>query len=327
MKFKENRSKYILILILILVFSIQACENDEVFQPVEPFPTTLSNTGIFVGKLPDLIPADEYTFYELSSELFSDYAEKQRLIKLPTGEELVQVDGGLPLFPNGTSLVKTFYYWNDKSDTSKGKKILETRLLVRQSNDWIVGVYKWNVEQTEAYLLSGGNDEAVNWINENGEPMQTTYHIPSTKECITCHQSDGVFKPIGPKLFNLNRPVQRNGATVNQLTYFQQKGLINAFHVSSIDSLPNYNDKSLSDDVRARAYMEVNCSHCHTSKGFAPDWLDFDFAYATPLDETAMVANKAQIIEAIESGKMPFIGTSILDREGVQLVTEYLKTL
>jgi len=142
MKFKDNRSKYILILIMILVFSIQACENDEVFQPTDHFPTRLSNTGIFVGKSSDLIPSDEYTFYELSSELFSDYAEKQRLIKLPPGEELVQVDGGLPNFPNGTSLVKTFYYWNDKSDTSKGKKILETRLLVRQSNDWIVGVYK-----------------------------------------------------------------------------------------------------------------------------------------------------------------------------------------
>jgi mono/diheme cytochrome c family protein len=260
--------------------------------------------------------------------LFSDYAEKQRFIKLPAGKQLTKVDSGLPTFPNGSKLVKTFYYWNDKSDPSKGKKIIETRLLVFEDDEWMVGVYKWNDVQTEAFLLSSGYDEAVNWINEKGENKQNTYHIPSTKECITCHQVNDVFKPIGPKLFNLNTTVKREGNTVNQLAFLQDKGLVDPFDISSIDSLPNYKDLDVSLELRARAYMEVNCSHCHnTNGGFAPKWLTFDFHNYTPLDETGIVDNKDQIIEMVDTETMPFIGTSIKDEAGVELIIEYLNTL
>ncbi len=307
--------------------SIHACQKDEIDQPSEYFPSTLSNTGIFSDQISDLIPSEEYIFYELSSILFSDYAEKQRLIKLPPGEQLNKIDSGLPTFPNGTSLVKTFYYWNDKRTPSKGKKIIETRLLVKENDEWIVGVYKWNDEQTEAYLLSSGNDEAMNWINEKGEAKVTTYHIPSTKECVTCHQSNGEFLPIGPKLYNLNTPVVRNSETLNQLDYFQQIGLINNFNISLIDKLPDYKDVSFSLEERGRAYMDVNCSHCHNPGGFTPKWFDFDFRYYTPLDETDIKPNKSTIIEQIESGAMPFTGTSILDQEGVDLLVEFLNTL
>lgn len=310
----------------ILLLSIHACNKDKITQIDEDFPLELSDMGVFMDPISDLIPSSGYYFYELSSELFSDFAEKQRLIKLPPGEQLAKIDNGLPSFPNGTSIAKTFYYWNDERSPSKGRKIIETRFLIRKNDQWKVAIYKWNKSQTEAYLLSSGNDEPMNWISEKGEGKVTTYHIPSTKECNTCHQSDGQLDLIGPKLNNLNRQVNRDGKTLNQLDHFQQIGLINSFDITSIDSLPNYKDSSFSYTERGRAYMEINCSHCHSPGGFS-DWLNMDFRYYTPLDETGILSRKQNIINAVKSGFMPHIGTSLLDEEAVNVIVEYINSL
>jgi len=42
----------------------------------------LSDYHIFQGTAPDLKPTDNFMTYELSAGLFTDYAEKQRLIKV-----------------------------------------------------------------------------------------------------------------------------------------------------------------------------------------------------------------------------------------------------
>ena len=60
--------------------------------------------------------------FELSTSLFTDYAEKQRLIKLPANTKLIGISDGLPEFPDETVLAKTFYYYVDKSDSTKKKK-------------------------------------------------------------------------------------------------------------------------------------------------------------------------------------------------------------
>ena len=69
---------------------------------------------IYSGKVSDLTPAEGFIKYELATPLFTDYAEKERLIKIPAGSSLGIAGDGLPTFPNGTILVKTFFYWNDK---------------------------------------------------------------------------------------------------------------------------------------------------------------------------------------------------------------------
>ncbi|MCH8902436.1 MAG: hypothetical protein IIA45_00745 [Bacteroidetes bacterium] len=322
----DNKKRNVSILFAILLFTIHACQKNN-FGPTDPdFPLKLSEIGVFTSPISDLIPASDYYLYELSSELFSDYAEKQRLIRLPAGEQLTKIDDGLPTFPDGTWIVKTFYYWKDERTPSKGKNIIETRFLILENNEWKVAVYKWNDSQTEAYLLTSGNDEPRNWINEKGEGKVTTYHIPSNKECFTCHQSDGKMTLIGLKLYNLNRQVERNGDTLNQLDHFQQLGLINNFDITSVDNLADYNDDSSSDEERGRAYMEINCSHCHSPGGFS-DWLGLDFRNYTPFDETGIESKKTFLVGNVESGFMPFIGTSLPDEKGIEIMKAYVKTL
>ena len=60
--------------------------------------------NIFKGKASDLIPDRGFMPYELSTTLFSDYAEKQRLIKLPAGSSLKAANNALPEFPEVTSI-------------------------------------------------------------------------------------------------------------------------------------------------------------------------------------------------------------------------------
>ncbi|WP_207531982.1 hypothetical protein [Desertivirga arenae] len=52
------------------------------------FPTSLKEYGLFDGPIDRLQPAVNVFSYQLSSALFTDYAEKQRLIRLPRGKRI-----------------------------------------------------------------------------------------------------------------------------------------------------------------------------------------------------------------------------------------------
>ena len=286
----------------------------------------LSDNSIFQGKLSDLVPATGYELYELSSQLYTDYAEKQRLIKLPAGETLQPVDDGLPEFPDGTILVKTFYYYHDKRDTAAGKKIIETRLLIKSGNRWSVGTYLWNEAQNEATLIATGLNKTINWINEAGEPKVISYHIPKNGECNTCHQYSDKMIPIGPTMRNLNRNVTRNGTNKNQLQHLQEAGIFDAIDPSSYSSLPDWSNTSVNLAERARAYLDVNCAHCHNPGGFAAG-TDLILSYHTPLENTRILKRKEAIIRRMARGQMPKLGTTIVHKEGLELIKSYINSL
>lgn len=312
-------------LFILFFFFAQACQKEHELSE-EDFPSKLSAANIFSGALSDLAPYSDYIPYELASELFSDYAEKQRLIKLPAGTQMTKINDVLPIFPEGTSIVKTFYYWNDKRDASKGKRILESRVLLLKNGSWLYGTYQWNSDQTEAYLLTSGSDQLVNWVDEYGIPNATSYRIPNMTECTTCHQQSMHVKPLGPKLHNLHLLVNNNGSLINQLTYFQNIGLMNNFDISTISAIPNYKDSNLTKEQKSRAYLDANCGHCHNPHGTSND-LELDLRYHTPLENTAILGSQSVLIERLESGQMPLIGTSVLDRAYVQQITQYLNSL
>ena len=114
----------------------------------------ISAYNIFTGDPVALTPGNGFQLYELATGLFTDYAEKQRLIKLPAGTAITAIHDGLPQFPDGTILVKTFYYFNDKRNAAAGKRLIETRLLIKNNGLWTAGAYVWNNEQTDAVPVS-----------------------------------------------------------------------------------------------------------------------------------------------------------------------------
>ncbi len=323
-----------------LIVTVTACNRDadqpgrEVTIPDFNFPESivfeqsLSSYNIFEGNAADLVPASDFHLVELSAILFTDYAFKQRLVKVPAGTQMNRMDDGSVDYPDGTILTKTFYYQNDERNTDLGRRIIETRLLIKENGIWNIATYLWNQAQTDATLAIDGSDTQVTWVDAQGISRSTLYHVPSQNECMTCHQSSSVLSPIGPSLRNLNRTVERNGNNLNQLTHLQGLGILNGFDVNQVPQIVDYNDQSAPLAERGRAYLDMNCSHCHNPTGW--DYAterQFDFRYETAFEQTGIQFEEDKITNALLDGEMPFIGTTVMDQEGVNLVIEYIESL
>lgn len=321
-------------LILIACSDNDDRSDDQVEIPNFNFPQTvnfeeyLSAYDIFADTFADLKPTEDFHLLELSSILFTDYAHKQRLVKVPEGKQMTRLSDGSIDFPDGTVLVKTFFYYNDERDISLGRKIIETRLLIKESNTWNVATYLWNQAQTDASLALNGSDIPISWIDTKGNSLSNLYHVPAENECITCHQSSATMIPLGPSLRNLNRVVERNGTNLNQIHHLQSLGILHDFEISQVPQIVDYNNLNASLSERGRAYLAMNCAHCHHPEAWQESAEhDFDFRYDVSLRQTGILFEKDKIIEAVLDRDMPFIGTSILDQEGINLIVEFIESL
>lgn len=265
----------------------------------------------------------EFVRYELATPLFTDYAEKARWIKVPKGAHLTVTGDGLPEFPDGTILVKTFFYWLDRRDTAKGRQLVETRVLLKSAGGWQAATYVWNREQTDATLTTTGEKMEINWIDETGAGRNIRYRVPTSTQCTTCHRSGKEIIPIGFKVRNLNVPVMREGRIINQLTYFSARGMMASIDPSGYSTLPAWNDTTASLEKRARAYLDVNCAHCHNEKGYCSK-SDFRPAFGNSLPDTKIMDKKKSILRFLRSGRMPLLGTTVVHQEGLQLIANYL---
>lgn len=333
-----KRSISTVIIALILFFTSCKKDNeaysDNIKIPDFNFPKTvqfeqnLSSYNIFTGTPSDLVPIDDYKLLELSSVLFTDYTYKQRLVKVPSGATISKHSDGSLEFPDGTILTKTFYYYNNENDLSEGKNIIETRLLIKESNTWNVATYIWNESQTDATLETNGKDIQITWKNTNGINQTTLYHIPDKNECMTCHQSNSALSPIGPSILNLNRDVEREGTSINQLHYLQSLNILATFDFDEKSQMVDFNNSSESLTDRGRAYLAMNCAHCHNPYAWdRTSEREFDFRYETPLSQTGISYEEEKIIKSVQSKEMPLLGTSMLDQEGINLLVEYLTSM
>ena len=324
--------KHLIIVMVLLILAtvaavyMQGCDANAAAGRFASLLPHISDYHIFQDNPTSLTPANGYHLYELSTGLFTDYAEKQRLINVPEGATITATDNGLPDFPDGAILVKTFYYYNDKRDTSKGKRLIETRLLVKSNGQWNAGTYVWNKEQTEATLATGSSNTPVTWTNKEGTARNISYHIPSPKDCGTCHNTGNSLMPVGIKIRNLNINVVRDHDTINQLRYFQQTGIMKPADPANFAQLPAWQNTTLTLEERVRAYLDVNCAHCHNDKGSCSQ-SRLRFGWDVPFEDTRIAGNTNRIINMLSKGRMPRIGTTIIDEEAVALITTYLKTL
>jgi uncharacterized repeat protein (TIGR03806 family) len=295
------------------------------------FTPTLSELGFFQGALVDIEPADGVQLYEIRSTLFTDYTRKQRLIKLPVGQTLRYANSDLlPLYPNNTLIAKTFYYYVDERDPSLGKKIIETRVFLKLQSGWQATDYVWNDTMTEAFRDDVGGTVDISYIDINGDTQDIDYIIPSNANCFECHNSNNNPIPIGMKLRNMNFIPAYAG--YNQLQYFADNGLLLGLDdPTTISALPNWKNGTLSLDERARAYMDVNCAHCHSPGGSVPATFNLDFRYETPFSETGIYANRGEIEARFESTapiyRMPLLGRTVVHQEALAMLRDYLDSL
>ena len=299
-------------------------ENTATFKPF------LSSYKMYKGNPNNLEPSSEYYEYELTSPLFTDYVKKQRLIKLPSGKKLTKIDDDLPDFPDGTIIAKTFYYENDELNPEAGRRVIETRILEKKNDVWNVAVYLWNEAQTDAELIKNGFETQVKWNDKAGVTQAINYQVPNHTACTTCHQINKEVIPIGPKLRMLNRMVTIDTVTINQLKHMHAIGILENVDPASISQSSNYFDTSIALEDRGRAYLDINCAHCHRPGGVGTNyafWVDFNLEYQVPFNESKINDHKASILEQMKTRKMPLIGTTVIDKGGMKLLTEYIKSL
>ena len=325
---------------IIVLFLILSCSKDYddrnrvseytsiISQETINFEDKLSHYNIFKGNPSELIPNDKFEVLELNSKLFTDYSYKQRLVNIPDGKIIDKKSNGELIFPNGTILTKTFFYPYDERDWSKGKKIIETRLEIKKENTWNIATYIWNDEQTDAILNSDGKNVSVNWINSDGNNQKINYEVPSSNQCVLCHQSNSKVNPIGPTLKNLNLLVKRNGLNINQLSHLQSTGFLTDFSVENIGSITNYVDPNNPLDERFKSYLFINCAHCHNPEGWEESSRKpYDFRYETPLINMGIIGKENKLHRVVNNGRMPYLGTTIKHNEGIEIINEYLKYL
>ncbi len=142
-------------------------------------PNLLSSFALFEGDLAALKPAAGVFAYDLNTPLFSDYTEKYRVIKLPDGRRINYHETEVFEFPVGTVIAKTFAYPHDMRDSAKGRRLLETRLLVHRPDGWVGLPYIWNNAQTEATLDVAGATMDCEWVHTDGE--QRAQQLPGAQ--------------------------------------------------------------------------------------------------------------------------------------------------
>jgi len=305
--------------------------KDDTVYAVAEFLPKLSDLKIFRGNPGNLVPNTTSYEYSLTTPLYSDYAQKFRTISLPEGTQMTYNGEGLLEFPDNTVITKTFFYYNDERDESLGTKLIETRVMIKTNGAWSMGNYLWNEAQTEANLSNDAPTVQVTWIDSLGSSNTVGYKVPFTVNCTQCHNVNNTTIPIGPKARNLN--FVYNGK--NQLQNFIDLGLLSgAPSVAEIEVLPDWLDNSFTLAERAKAYMDVNCAHCHqpgalhnSNEGVRPD-----FRYETLYANSNVEEFKADIRARVETDpaygpSMPLIGITELHTEGVDLIQAYIDSL
>ena len=330
--------------------NITITSNSDVLFDLENMPyQTLSEYQFFEGAQKNLEPSFGVIPYELNSALFTNYAKKKRFVWMPNNVKANYISDDEPLnFPVGTILIKNFYY--DNVLPNNETKVIETRLMIRKNEGWVFANYIWNTEQTEATFNLDGSFVDIEWQDED-EVKSIQYRIPAGAECHTCHKVMEISEPIGPKPRNLNLTYNYSDGTHNQLDKLVGLGYLENSLPDNIEALPNYNNTNESLDLRARAYLDINCAHCHSEEthcayrpmrfGFSstedysnigvcvdPDTdLGFELGdIVQPGDARNSVLHFR--INSIEpSNRMPLLGRQIIHAEGVELIENWINSL
>ena len=277
--------------------------------------------------------------YDLINPLFSDYADKHRYVFVPDGQAATYIEGEVLNFPVGTVLVKTFAY---------GERYLETRLLIHKADGWEAIPYVWDEAGTQAAYAPVGKRIEIGADEGPEEAGAFTYAVPNKNQCKTCHQNGDALTPIGPKARNLNHD---GPFGTNQIVDWTARGILSGAP-DTVPELPSAIDASAPLAGRARAYLDINCAHCHKPTGSASNsglWLDWNEGSAVKLGigkhPTAAGRGAGQLQLVIVPGEpeasimafrmasgeagiaMPELGRALIDEEGVDLIGAWIEAM
>lgn len=260
-------------------------------------PARLEDWGQFRIEEGRLVLAEGVVPYGLNTALFSDYALKLRTVWLPQGAgPAVWDDTDTFTFPVGTVITKTFYYprggdgfaevalehdpnahFDGRALDLSAVRVIETRILVRREDGWAAIPYAWNDDQRSTRLARTGAFVDLTLIAAGGRTQALNYQIPDVNQCAQCHITNAAsaqLRPIGPRARHLNGDYPYAHGDRNQLSHWREAGLLTGG--PEADAAPRsavwHGEMALSGlalEAAARAYIDINCAHCHSRTGHA----------------------------------------------------------
>jgi len=322
--------------------------NDAAILAKRP-PKQLSAFGFFADAAAQ-IPAESVLPFVPATPLFTDFAEKRRFVYMPEGKSANYDADETFRFPVGAALIKTFAYPDDSAD---GLHLVETRVLLHQESGWQAWAYVWNEDQSEAELNIVGTKIDMDIPLPDGGTKAITYAVPNKNQCKGCHAINGDITPIGPKARNLNHAFDYADGAQNQLARWVEAGMLTGVpEPDEAPSVPDWLDEAATLDSRARAWLDINCAHCHRREGPASN--SGLFLTWNETDQTAYGINKRPVaagrgsgglhfdivpgapdqsillyrVESTEPGvMMPELGRSLTDPRAVALLREWIASL
>jgi uncharacterized repeat protein (TIGR03806 family) len=199
-----------------------------------------------------------------------------------------------------------------------------------------------------------------------GGLREQTWTFAGRNECLRCH-NPWAEHALAFNVRQLNRDVEREGAVGNQLRRFRDMGLIEdrpvppdpadgpyaaAWWPGDESKLPRLADPRNPQeplDARARGYLHANCAHCHRFGGGGSAYVLLDCdkplhdtkAVGLPPQQGSFGIPDSQIIApgdpyrsalfyrmaTIGPGRMPHIGSEIVDAAGLDLIHDWIKQL
>jgi uncharacterized repeat protein (TIGR03806 family) len=246
-----------------------------------------------------------------------------------------------------------------------------------------------------AKLALGGGMASVSWDHTDVDSgvrhtgSTSTYRVPNVNQCLACHSREDQepgSAPIGPKVRFMNRPYAPESGKVsgqgqhpvrgkNQIEYLCSNGFVigcpsdlavnpTTQIAAKLEKAPVFNVPGSSGfaansnpdiEARARAWLEVNCAHCHNVRGFASNtgfYLDafrkvdatfgvcklptaagtegkggrtYDLHPANAADSIMLYRISAEA--TVPAAKMPPIARSVVDTEGAALIQQWINTV
>jgi putative heme-binding domain-containing protein len=267
-------------------------------------------------------------------------------------------------FPADSVLVKTLSLEMKAGDPAS-RRAIETQVLHFDGRDWRGYTYEWNDEGTDAALVEKTGKTRVLHLTDPSAPggkRQQTWRYASRTECLRCHNPWSDYA-LGFNLRQLNRDRDFGGVVDNQIRAFRQMGLMQLagpeydagaaagsnFNPKTAPRFVDPYDTAAEINQRARTYLHINCSHCHRDGGGGSAYVHLP--YDLPLEATRALGvrpsqgtfgiHDAKIIAPgdpyrsalyfrmakLGPGHMPYIGTSIVDDRGLELVHDWIRQL
>jgi uncharacterized repeat protein (TIGR03806 family) len=317
-------------------------------KPQAPFPTRLSETGLFASTsehecAAGLVP------YSVNAPGWADGATAERFIALPGEAQMEYFADRSWNPPDGSALVQTLSLERAAGDPASRFRV-ETRVLLRQQGEWAGYSYRWDDDQADAVLVANEGAQAELSIRDpqSDGTRRQAWRFASRSECLMCHSRAANFV-LGLSDAQLNRDHDYPSRRASQLATLVHIGLLKtppAKPPAELAKLADPYDASADLDERARSYLHVNCSVCHVAAGggnarmelsraTAPEKMEL--VEARPQHDTFGIANamlvapgdpqRSVLIHRLARrgrGQMPPLASARVDERGVELMRTWI---